>query len=162
MADQTMEHPSISVAVIMERLALDNKWCSEKWEAKSIIPDVSGGGKQWRVIFEDARQKQVLFPGFDITLHRSESEGYFLNMSAPMPKIFIAWRFQDDMAVPYIVTVSYNEAARWMDSSENVDPVPMPFEIAQWLDDYVRKYYKPEPKKRRHPQSFISPGERGK
>lgn len=157
-----MAHPSISVAVIMERLALDNKWCSEKWEAKSIIPDASAGDRQWRVIFEDAHQKQVLFPGFEITLYRSEAVGYYLNMTAPTPKIFIAWRYQDDMAVPYIVTVSYSEAARWMDSSENVDPVPMPFAIAQWLDDYVQKYYKPESKKRHQPQSFISPGERGK
>ena len=157
-----MEHTSISIAVIMERLILDNKWCSEKWEAKSIIPDASEGDKEWRVIFEDARHKRILFSGFEITLYPSESEGYYLNMTTPAPKIFIAWRYQNDMAVPYIVTVSYSEAARWLDSSENVDPVPMPFEIAQWLDGYVQKYYKPEPKKRRHPQSFISPGERGR
>jgi len=157
-----MEHTSITVAVIMERSAMDNKWCSEKWEAKSIIPDTSARDKQWRVISQDARQKQVLFPGFAITLYPSESEGYYLNMTAPKPKVFVAWRHDDGLAVPYIVTVSYSEAARWMDSSENVDSVPMPFEVAQWLDDYVQKNYKPEPKKRQQAQSFIDPSERGK
>lgn len=156
-----MSHPNIRVAVIMERHAVDNKWCSEKWEAKGVIPDLSDGERQWRVIFEDSREKQVLFPGFDITLYRDEAEGYFLNVSAPYPKIFVTWRYQDEMAIPYLVTVSYNEAARWMDSNEQVDSVAMPGEIAQWLDDYVRQNYKPEPKKRQHPQSFIAPNKRG-
>ncbi|MGH8751758.1 MAG: DUF3305 domain-containing protein [Burkholderiales bacterium] len=158
-----MSHPNVKVAVIMERQALDSKWCSEKWEAKAVIPDADAGDgdKQWRVLSEDASQKQVLFTGFDITLHRDEAQGYFLNMTAPQPKVFVAWRQHNEMAVPYIVTVSYDEAARWMDSSENVDPVPMPNEIAQWLDAYVQENYKPEPKKRQRPQSFISPEKRG-
>lgn len=157
---KAMKHPSISVAVIMERLTLDNKWCSEKWEAIGIIPDISGGNKESRVIFEDALQKQILFPGFDVTLHRDEAEGYYLNLSSPLPKVFVTWRSQDDLAVPYIVTVSYNEAARWMDSNEQVDGVPMPPDIAEWLGDYVNQNYKPEPKKRHRPQSFVSPARR--
>ena len=155
-----MKHPSITVAVIMERLTLNNQWRSEQWEAKGIIPDISGGNKESRVIFEDSQQKQVLFPGFDVTLHRDEAEGYYLNLSSPQPKVFVTWRFQEDLAVPYIVTVSYNEAARWMDSNEHVDGVPMPPDIADWLGDYVNQYYKPEPKKRQHPQSFVSPERR--
>ncbi len=43
---KAMKHPSISVAVIIERLTLDNQWCSEKWEAIGIVPDLSGGNKQ--------------------------------------------------------------------------------------------------------------------
>ncbi len=155
-----MEHPSITVAVIMERLTLDNQWRSEQWEAKGIIPDISGGNKECRVIFEDSQQKQVLFPGFDVTLYRDEAEGYYLNLSSPKPKVFVTWRFQEDLAVPYIVTVSYNEAARWMDSNEHVDGVPMPPDIADWLGNYVNQNYKPEPKKRQYPQSFVSPERR--
>jgi len=162
MVEHTMKHPSISLAVIMERLALDNKWCSEKWEAKGVIPDTSGGNKEWRVIFKDARQKQILFPGFDVTLYKDEAEGYYLNLSSPLPKVFIAWRLKENLAVPYIVTVSYNEAARWMDSNEHVDGVPMPPDIADWLGDYLNRNYKPERKKRQYPQSFIPPERRAR
>jgi len=155
-----MKHPSISVAVIMQRLALNNKWCSEKWEAMGIIPDTGGGNKDWRVLYESAREKQVLFPGFDVTLYRDEAEGYYLNLSSPQPKVFVAWRPQENLAVPYIVTVSYNEAARWMDSNEHVDAVPMAPDIADWLSNYVREHYKPQSKKRQYPQSFLSPERR--
>ena len=144
----------------MERLALDNQWRSEQWEAKGIIPDISGGNKQCRVIYEDSQQKQILFPGFEVTLYRDEAEGYYLNLSSPQPKVFVTWRSQEDLAVPYIVTVSYNEAARWMDSNEQVDGVPMPPDIAVWLGEYVNQNYKPEPKKKQRPQSFVSPAHR--
>jgi len=53
------------------------------------------------------------------------------------------------------VTVSYNEAARMMDGGARVDGVPMPAEWIPWLEHYVQKHYKPEPKKKRiRPPSF--------
>jgi hypothetical protein len=57
--------------------------------------------------------------------------------------------------VPKSVTVSYNEAARMMDGGARVDGVPMPAEWIPWLEQYVMKHYKPEPKKKRsRPPSF--------
>ena len=55
-----------------------------------------------------------------------EAEGYYLNLSAPQPFVFVNWHDEDGRAVPKIVTVSYNEAARLMDAGEQVDGVPMP------------------------------------
>ena len=46
------------------------------------------------------------------------------------------------------VSVSYGEAARWLDSGEQVDGVAMPREIADWVGDFVNTHYKPEPKKK--------------
>ena len=40
------------------------------------------------------------------------------------------------------------EAARWLDSGEQVDGVAMPREIADWVGDFVNTHYKPEPKKK--------------
>ena len=53
-----------------------------------------------------------------------------------------------EFARPATVSVSYGEAARWLDSGEQVDGVAMPREIADWVGDFVNIHYKPEPKKK--------------
>jgi hypothetical protein len=46
------------------------------------------------------------------------------------------------------VTLSYNQAGRFMDGGERVDPVPMPDVLREWLAAYVAQHYKPEPKRK--------------
>lgn len=58
------------------------------------------------------------------------------------------WRMDGEFARPATVSVSYGEAARWLDSGEQVDGVAMPREIADWVGDFVNIHYKPEPKKK--------------
>jgi hypothetical protein len=105
----------------------------------TLLPD-AGVGTRWRC------------GGHAIDLHRSESEGYFLNTTSPDPKVFVMWRTAEDGVVPPIrpevVTVSYNEAARLMDGGERVDAVPMLPEILAWLAPFVAANYKPEPKRK--------------
>jgi hypothetical protein len=88
----------------------------------------------------------------EIEIHPTEAEGYFLNVSSETPVVFVMWRMRDDGVVPpaepFIVTLSYNEAGRFMDGGERVDPVPMSATIRDWLAAYVAVHYKPEPKKK--------------
>jgi hypothetical protein len=51
-------------------------------------------------------------------------------------------------ARPLIVTVSYNEAARFLDAGEQVDAVPMPAALLAAMESFVAKHYRPEPKKK--------------
>jgi hypothetical protein len=41
-----------------------------------------------------------------------------------------------------------------------VDSVPMPPEIFAWVGEYVEQNYRPEPKKRIKPRSFVHPKDR--
>ncbi|MEK7361901.1 MAG: DUF3305 domain-containing protein, partial [Pseudomonadota bacterium] len=109
----------------MERRALVNRWQAQTWEAIGIIPD-PGDAATPRVLLQDGVRAQWLHGGFALKLYRDEAENYYLNLSAAQPCVFIAWRMEEDMAVPKFVTVSYGEAARFMDASEQVDTVPMP------------------------------------
>ena len=90
--------------------------------------------------------------GFEIELHPTEAEGYFLNITSPDPRIFVMWRFFDDgvapCARPVLATVSYNEAARFMDGGEQVDGVPMVPAIAEWMRAFIAVHYKPEPRRK--------------
>jgi len=62
--------------------------------------------------------------------------------------------------LPLEVTASFEEAGRWMDGGHSVDSVAMPAEIFAWVGDYVEKNYRPEPKKRIKPRSFVHPKDR--
>jgi Protein of unknown function (DUF3305) len=148
-----MEYPSLSIAVIMERRPLANRWQSEKWEPIGFIPD-PGDVAEPRLLMQDGERVHWLHGGFELKLYRDEAENYYLNLSTPQPVVFIIWRMEEAMAVPKFVTVSYGEAARFMDSDEHVDSVPMTRDMCDWLGEFVNNNYQPEPKKRSRPPSF--------
>jgi hypothetical protein len=148
-----------TVEVIMERIPLHSRWASERWqpaaveiaaaEAASIpsadrIPGThvcaAEGENRWRC------------RGFEIELHPTEAEGYFLNITAPDPRIFVMWRMFDDgvqpPARPVLLTVSYNQAGRYMDGGEQVDGVAMIPAIADWMRPFIAEHYKPEPRRK--------------
>jgi hypothetical protein len=73
------------------------------------------------------------------------------------------WRIDDEdpsLAVPERVTLSYNEAARQLDAQERVDNLPLPTPVRDWLQSFTDVHYRPEPKKRRKPASFLAPDQR--
>ena len=153
------------LAVIMQRRASDNRWQSEFWEPWSVLESSEPPGAA-RMLVDAPRMSQWLHPGFDLILHRDEAEGYYTNVSCAAPKIFVLWRMLEEdeagasRAAPLEVTASYDEAGRWMDGGHSVDNVAMPPEIFGWVGEYVEKNYKPEPKKRSKPRSFIHPKDR--
>lgn len=147
-APESMTAATYPLAVIMERIVLNNRWVSEKWEAKGVVRDTSPPRSAERVIVREEKLTQVLFPGHVLKLRRDEAEGYYLNITSPQPKVFVLWRMRDDQARPELLTVSYHEGARWMDSDENVDGVPLPTELLPWISEFVEQHYKPEPRKK--------------
>ena len=147
------------VAVIMQRRAVQNRWQSEVWEPLGVLCDYEGPAGP-RVLVEREGATQWLHSGFDIVLRRSEAEGYYHNVSSAEPCAFVLWRMEDAVAVPKFVTVSYDEASRWMDGGESVDRVPMPKDLFVWVGEFVEKNYRFTPKKRIKPQSFLAPKDR--
>ena len=154
MNETTVESRSHALAVIMERTALTNRWVSEKWEAKGIVQDLAPAGTAPSVIVERQGLRQMLHPGHRLNLKRDEAEGYYLNLTSPEPKVFVLWRLVEDVARPEMLTVSYGEGARWADSGENVDGVPVPPDILAWMAQFVEVHYRPEaPKAKRYASS---------
>ena len=149
-----MELPSFSAAVLMEWTRLNDRWQSEKWEAIGVVED-EGTQTAPTQLMNDQFRARWLHPGYTLNLYRDEAEGYYLNLSAPQPFVFVMWRLEDGMARPSILTLSYNEAARMMDADEHVDGVPMPEQWRAPLDAFVALHYRPETKtKRMRPPSF--------
>jgi hypothetical protein len=147
------DRPTRRIAVILQREAVESRWESHRWDLHGVVPDVGG---ETRTTVADARTIQRLFPGFELVLFRDESEGYFLNVSSEAPSVFVSLRIDEASGEPYpfMVSLSYNEAARWMDSNERVERAPAWPDLVSWVGLWVEENYRPEPKKRRKPRSF--------
>lgn len=148
----------LNVAIVMQCTPIASRWAAERWEPVSVevaaaggesersacLPADPGAGPRWR------------FTGFTLELHRSEGEGYHLNLTAPAPMVFVMWRMLEPEAMeeggpaaqPVLATVSYNEAARLLDGGERVDGVPMPAAIRDWMAPFVAEHYKAEPRRK--------------
>src|SRR4051794_13175425 len=116
------EKPTRRLAVIMEREAVESRWESHRWQMLGVVQDVGG---EVRTILETPTLLRRLHPGFEVTLFVDEAEGYYLNVSSEAPSVFVSIR-NDEGAVdpyPFQATLSYNEAARWMDGGEKVERV---------------------------------------
>lgn len=162
---RSMSRPKRHVAVVMQRRALDNRWQSEVWEPFGVLDAEEAAASpmaEVRRLLDTPGLSQWLHPPLELTLFRDEAEGYFHNVCSEAPKVFVRWQMLDGQGVPELVTLSYDEASRWMDGSAQVDPVPIPPGVLEWAAAFVQEHYKPGPKKRIKPQSFKSPGERAK
>jgi hypothetical protein len=155
-----VERKTKSVAVVMQRRETPNKrWQTEVWELVGVLSE-SPGGSEPRKIVETRGGAQWLYPALPVALHRDEAEGYYLNVSTDDPRVFVLWRMEEERAVPQYVTLSCAEASRWMDGGEQVDSVPMPPELYAWVGEFVEANYRPEPRQRIKPRSFMHPKDR--
>jgi hypothetical protein len=154
-----VEKPSFPIAVVMQRRASQSRWVDHVWEPWGVLAGHEGGSAP-RQLIDEPRLAQFVHPGFALLLHKDEIEGYYMNVSAQDPRVFVLWRMEEDRALPVEVTVSTDEAARWLDGGHSVDGVAMPPEIFAWVGGYVEANYRPEPKKRIKPRSFMHPKDR--
>jgi hypothetical protein len=156
------DRPTLRVAVVMERLKQPTRWEEWRHAVVEVVPD-AGFGSESRLLRDDGRVARWLHLGFDVSLYADEGEGYHLNLSSGNPVWFVMWRIDDAdpaLARPEIVSVSYNEAGRWLDAQERVDNVPLDGTVREWLQAFTDANYRPEPKVRKRPQSFLKPQER--
>jgi hypothetical protein len=153
--------PSIEVAVLMRRERIDNKWQPWRWVMADVVAQEPGFGSEPRLLHKTDAEELWLHPGFQVELFRDDAEGYYLNATTQTPGWFVLWRMEEEptidperLARPVMVSLSYHDAGRWLDAQENVDQVPAPPHVVQWLQEFVDQHYVVEPKKRKRPESF--------
>jgi len=152
-----------SVAVVMRRERIDNRWQPWRWVLADVVPHEDGFGTVPRLLLNDEREERWLHPGFAVELFTDDAEGYYLNASTAQPCFWVLWRMEEEalladepIALPQTVTLSYHDAGRWLDAQETVEQVPAPPEVVAWLREFVDKHHVAEPKRRQRPQSFKS------
>ncbi len=161
------DHPSLRVAVQIDRQRQPNRWEDWRFDIAQVLLDEGQFGTAPRLLRDDGQTASFLHPGFEVSLHRDEAEGYYLNLSSGAPVWFVMWRVSEranesetPVATPERVTVSYHEAGRLLDAQERVDNRPLPPEVCAWLQAYADAHYRPQAKQRRRPASFRAPEDR--
>ncbi|MCW5220027.1 DUF3305 domain-containing protein [Verminephrobacter aporrectodeae subsp. tuberculatae] len=155
------ERPHTDVAVIMRCERIDHRWQVWRWSLAEVLQHDPAFGTQPRRLPDDARGQRWLFPGFLVELFRDDAEGYYLNLCSPAPCWFVLWRPDEDpgadgvaLARPVQVSLSYHDAGRWLDAQETVEQLPAAPEVLQVLRAFVAAHYRPEPRRRKRPDSF--------
>lgn len=155
--------PQIDVAVLMRREAVQGpmaRWQAWRWVLADVVPNEAGFGAAPRKLRQTETESLWLHPGWSVTLFTDDAEGYWLNVTAPVPAFFVLWRLNDPedgrepRAEPQAVSLSYHDAGRWLDAQETVETFPAPDDVIEWARDFALQHYVPEPRKRQRPQSF--------
>ena len=145
---------SFELSIILKKESITNNiWETEQWSALGVVVGErkTEDGAESEVIFSDEHKQHIIYPGYIVSLYKDECESYYYNLLSESPRIFIVCR-QDDVdntMQPVLVSASYDEAAAYHESDDEVYTVPMPAELYQWLEAYVLENYTPEKKKKR-------------
>ena len=138
---------SISVGVVVERRESESRWVDEVWMPVGVIPAYPAG-EHWQLMREAGRVKAYLARVVSLSLHRAEVEAYKLNLSEPMPKVFIVMMPHGEGDFPYEVELAtcapYEAESYLMEGEEIVEPVPMPPELIAWVKDFIDGHYQPD------------------
>jgi len=138
----------IDIGIVLERRDIDNPWEDHTWAPVAIIPgaqamDPSGEwlelqkGEGW-VHYHAGTLTLELFPG--------ETEGYRSNLAGEWPFIYIVLNPGEEAdepeVVPFLATACPYEAESYTEDSEQiVEGVPMPPEMAAWVQDFVDRHH---------------------
>ena len=153
---------SFSVAVIMQQSPSENPWADDYWEAIGVSAGDSAqvtGYHTPLMIFEQAGVQLFLYPGFQITLYVDECESYYHNLISPTPRCYVVADYVDELPVPILVSLSFDEAQAYLEGEQIVYAVDIPAELYRWSEAFVLAHYVPEKKKKRKLKDWKSDGE---
>jgi Protein of unknown function (DUF3305) len=158
-----LQRPEIRVALLMRREAVPGpmaRWQPWRWTLADVVPHEAGFGSQPRCLRQDEQESLWIHPDWPVELFTDDAEGYWLNVTSPVPAFFVLWRMTepddgaDPVAMPQAVSLSYHDAGRWLDAQETVETSAAPARVVDWVRAFAEQHYVPEPKRRQRPQSF--------
>lgn len=135
------------VAVLMERRPGATRWQPFTWTAVGLVAGSVAEGDRGEPtpMPGDGDSERALWRGYEVRLHADEAESYYFNLMSPKPQAFVVMREGDDgRRIPALVTLCFDEANAYTEGDEEVHNVPLPPELAKWLETYVIANYVPE------------------
>ncbi len=122
------------------------------------------GGQQEagaKLIHRTGDTRQVLYPGFEISLHTDECESYYHNLVSARPCCYVVVRSDEQgVPVPALVSLSFDEAHAYLEADEDVFPVDLAPELYRWTERFVIDHYVPRKRTRRRRDDWKRAGGR--
>ncbi|MCP4876557.1 MAG: DUF3305 domain-containing protein [Gammaproteobacteria bacterium] len=145
MDDFKQELPDqMSLAVVMEKQPSAHPWADFRYAALGVLVRDSGEEKSVSRIYQDGGIEHFLVTGLNLRLHVDECESYYHNLMSPEPGCFIVADQPDsvdDMPVPYLASLSFDEVHAYLEGDEQIYSVAIPPELYRWAEAYVLTHY---------------------
>ena len=120
------------------------------WDVAGAVAGRRSEVIQRSLLYEHPAGRQFLWSGFEIRLYKDDAASYYYNLMGENPGLFVICRRDTDGDPrPVMVTLSYDEAAAYMEGDESVSSVPIPPEIYRWVEQFVLQHYVPEKSRKR-------------
>lgn len=147
---------TLRVGIVIERRDIDSRWADHAWMPVAVIPGAAplDEPNAWLPLQSGEGWQHFMAGTLDIDLYRKETEGYRVNLSNEPPHVYVVLtrgiEADDPEVMPFMVTVCPYEAEKAMEGDDNlVEGVPMPDEIAAWVQDFIEAHHVEEPFKKR-------------
>jgi hypothetical protein len=150
---------SFYVSVIMESRPSSHPWADQVWDAIGIValsePDLIASEQKEIKVVEQGDIKQLIYSGMKVRLYLDECESYYHNLMSPEPGCFIIAREEDadgndtGVPIPFLVSLSFDEAHAYLEGDATVYAVPIPPELYRWAEAYIVENYAAEKRRKR-------------
>jgi hypothetical protein len=142
-----------------ENAAMTNPWSIDQWSVIGLLPAQASQRFEKTMLRDDGHLSQYSWSGYDVALYLDDVESYHFNLEGESPSIFVIGEYADaedetGEIVPLLVTLSYDEAASYMETDSPIFNLPIPGEIQLWVEQYVLDNYRPVEKKKRKRQRW--------
>ncbi|MDH3387739.1 MAG: DUF3305 domain-containing protein [Gammaproteobacteria bacterium] len=134
----------LTLAVLMEKQPSSHPWANFKYEALGVVVRAAGEEKSVRQVYQNGDIEHFLVTGLTLRLHVDQCESYYHNLMSPEPGCFIVANqpdSSDEMPVPYLVSLSFDEVHAYHEGDEQIYAVPIIPELYRWVEAYVLTHY---------------------
>jgi hypothetical protein len=134
----------MSLAVLMEKQPSSHPWADFRYQAIGVVVRDAKEEKSVSLVYQNDGVEHYMITGLELRLHLDECESYYHNLMSPEPGCFIVADQPDDsdeMPVPYLVSLSFDEVHAYLEGDEQIYSVPLPSELYQWAEAYVLTHY---------------------
>ena len=177
------KHVLYAVRVIFERQDIQNVWQSHRWVVHDLVPlELEAGDgmppindvnlEPLRVETDDVETRALFSAEASLDLHRAEAEAYAENLASSEPAIYIVLRDNEvdndrgsdvDVHLAELSLSPYNIQDIEDCGEDHVEKLPLQGPIADFVTEFVRIHYKPEPfKKRKRDKAPVDGNERNR
>ena len=146
------------VAVIMQRTPSSvSAWSDYQWSAVGItvVQNQVTEAEGPRLVHEQGVNAAEQAPDKIVCLYLDECESYYHNLMSPEPGCYILTRQnENDVPVPFLVSMSFDEAQAYQECDEEVYAVAIPPVLYRWVEAYVLANYVATKRKKRKRQDW--------
>jgi len=141
------------VSVMMESSPSTSPWLDVSWDAVGLcaitLADQSSAVKH----MAQGDKEQFIYSNLTLRLFLDECESYYHNLMSPQPSCFVVAREDEEnnstQPIPFLITMSFDEAHAYQEGDDLVYAVPIPAEIYPWIEAYIVDNYSAEKRKKR-------------